>query len=187
MKMIVGLGNPGPRYARNRHNIGFQIADAFAASHSLSFDKVQFKARVALGSFGQERVLVLKPQDYMNLSGPPVQALASFYKVATADILVIFDDLDLPLGKLRLRPFGGAGGHNGMRSLIQRLGGDQFPRLRMGIDRPPGQMDPADYVLENFTAAEEEVMTPAREQAVRALEVWLASGLAAAMNQFNRD
>lgn len=187
MKMIVGLGNPGPRYARNRHNIGFQIADAFAAAHGLLFDKLQFKARVAQGAFAEERVVVAKPQDYMNLSGPPAQSLASFYKIPPADILVIFDDLDLPLGKLRLRPFGGAGGHNGMRSLIQRLGSDQFPRLRVGIGRPPGQMDPADYVLENFTAAEDEIMIPAREQAVRALDTWLSDGLAAAMNQFNRD
>lgn len=187
MKMIVGLGNPGPRYARNRHNIGFQIADAFAAAHGLSFDKVQFKARLAQGAFGPERFLLAKPQDYMNLSGPPVQSLASFYKIALADILVVFDDLDLPLGKLRLRPFGGAGGHNGMRSLIQRLGSDQFPRLRVGIARPPGQMDPAGYVLENFSAAEEELMAPAREQALRALETWLSEGLAAAMNRFNRE
>jgi PTH1 family peptidyl-tRNA hydrolase len=187
MKMIVGLGNPGPRYARNRHNIGFQIADAFAAAHGLSFDKLQFKARVGQGAFGPERVLLVKPQDYMNLSGPPVQSLASFYKVVLADILVVFDDLDLPLGKLRLRPFGGAGGHNGMRSLIQRLGSDQFPRLRVGIGRPPGQMDAADYVLENFTAAEDELMTLARAQAVQALETWLSEGLAAAMNRFNRE
>lgn len=187
MKMIVGLGNPGPRYARNRHNIGFQIADAFAVAHGLGFDKLQFKARLAQGAVGDERVLLVKPQDYMNLSGPPVQSLTSFYKIALADILVVFDDLDLPLGKLRLRPFGGAGGHNGMRSLIQRLGNDQFPRLRVGIARPPGQMDPADYVLENFTAAEEELMTPARAQAVQALEIWLSDGLATAMNRFNRD
>lgn len=185
MKMIAGLGNPGPRYARNRHNIGFQIADRFAAAHSLDFDKLQFKARVAVGAVGEQRVLLVKPQGYMNLSGPPVQSLASYYKIALADILVIFDDLDLPTGKLRLRPFGGAGGHNGMRSLIQRLASDQFARLRVGIGRPPDQMDPADYVLENFSTAEEEIMVPTREHAVRALEIWLSDGLAAAMNQFN--
>lgn len=185
MNMIVGLGNPGPRYARNRHNIGFQIVDALAAAHGLGFDRVQFKARVADGRIGEQRVLLAKPQDYMNLSGPPVQSLAAYYKIVTTDILVIFDDLDLPIGKLRLRPFGGAGGHNGIRSLIQRLGSEQFPRLRVGIGRPPGHMDPADYVLQDFTTAEEELMAPTRERALQALAAWLAEGLAAAMNQFN--
>jgi PTH1 family peptidyl-tRNA hydrolase len=185
MKMIVGLGNPGPRYERNRHNVGFQVVDNLAAAHGLSFDKLQFKARVADGRIQGQRVLLAKPQTYMNGSGEAVQPLAAFYKIEPADILVVFDDLDLPTGKLRLRPFGGAGGQNGMKSIIQRLGTDQFPRLRVGIDRPPGRMNPADYVLQDFAPAEEEVMVQVREHGANALALWLAEGLAAAMNQFN--
>ncbi len=187
MKLIFGLGNPGLRYERNRHNIGFQIVDVLAAAHKLSFDKMQFKARVVDGRINDQRLLLAKPQTYMNGSGEAVQPLAAYYKVEPPDILVIFDDLDLPTGKLRFRPFGGAGGHNGMKSIIQRLGTDQFPRLRIGIDRPPGRMDPADYVLQDFSAAEEEVMVQVRDRAVAAVQAWLAEGLAVAMNQFNAD
>ena len=162
MKLIIGLGNPGPRYARNRHNVGFQIVDALAAAHGLGFDKRQFQALMADGRVSDQRLMLAKPQGYMNLSGLSVQSLVSFYKIDLSDLMVVFDDLDLPIGKLRLRPFGGAGGHNGMRSIIARLGSDQFPRLRVGIDRPPGRMDPADYVLHDFTAAEEEIMAATR-------------------------
>ena len=121
----------------------------------------------------------------MNLSGEAVQPLVSYYKIDLADLMVVFDDMDLPLGVIRLRPFGGAGGHNGMKSIIQRLGSNQFPRLRVGIDRPPGRMDPAAYVLQDFSPEEEDVMVQVRDRAVRALETWLAEGVDAAMNAFN--
>lgn len=209
MKMIVGLGNPGKTYEKNRHNIGFQCVDALAAKHGLRFDVNKGKAKVAVGtvvlpateagrpvepppeaasqtpSAVLQRVVLAKPQTYMNLVGQSVAALARFYKIAAADILVIVDDLDLPLGKVRLRAGGGSAGHNGMRSIIQQLGTDQFPRLRIGIDRPPGAMDPADYVLQNFSPAQEEVMAEARIQAVAACECWLANGIVVAMNTFN--
>ncbi|MCS6842910.1 MAG: aminoacyl-tRNA hydrolase [Caldilineales bacterium] len=212
MKLIVGLGNPGKQYERNRHNVGFQCVDLLAQRHGLRFDIAKGKAKVALGAvqlptpqplapapsaLGAEpssaapalpqvqRVLLAKPQTFMNLAGQSVAALVRFYKVAPADLLVIFDDLDLPLGKLRLRAAGGSGGHNGMKSIIQALGTDQFPRLRIGIGRPPGQMDPADYVLQDFSPAEEEVMAPVRERAAEACEHWLAYGIEAAMNAFN--
>ncbi len=185
LKMIVGLGNPGPRYAHNRHNVGFQIVDALAEKHALSFQKRQFKALLAMGVIQEERVLLVKPQTYMNLSGDAVQPLVSYYKVALSDMMVVFDDMDLPLGVIRLRPFGGAGGHNGMRSIIQRLGSNQFPRLRVGIDRPPGRMDPAAYVLQDFSPEEEALMVQVRARAVEALEMWLAQGIDAAMNAFN--
>lgn len=213
MKLIVGLGNPGKQYERNRHNVGFQCVDLLAQRHGLRFDISKGKAKVALGAIQLpaaqpalpapvaasdepaapaappvpqvERVLLAKPQTFMNLAGQSVAALVRFYKVAPADLLVIFDDLDLPLGKLRLRAAGGSGGHNGMKSIIQELGTDQFPRLRIGIGRPPGQMDPADYVLQDFSPAEEEVMAQVREQAVAACEHWLAYGIVAAMNAFN--
>ncbi len=184
--MIVGLGNPGPRYARNRHNVGFQILDAFAEAHHLTFDKRQFKALIAQGHVDGRRVLLVKPQTFMNLSGEAVQPLVHYYKVDLADLMVVFDDMDLPLGTLRLRPFGGAGGHNGMKSIIQRLGSQQFPRLRVGIGRPPGRMDPAAYVLQDFSEEEEAIMVQVRDRAVRALETWLSQGIDAAMNQFNR-
>jgi PTH1 family peptidyl-tRNA hydrolase len=185
LKMIVGLGNPGPRYAHNRHNVGFQIVDALAQKHGLSFDKRQFKALLAPGRIEDQRVLLVKPQTYMNLSGEAVQPLVGYYKVELPDLMVVFDDMDLPLGAIRLRPFGGAGGHNGMKSIIARLGSNRFPRLRVGIDRPPGRMDPAAYVLQDFSPEEEAVMVQVRDRAVRALETWLAQGIDAAMNAFN--
>ena len=185
IKIIVGLGNPGPRYAKNRHNIGFQIVDELAAKHDLSFDKRQFKALIASGRIDGQRVLLVKPQTYMNLSGEAVQPLVSYYKVELEDLMVVFDDMDLPAGVIRLRPFGGAGGHNGMKSIIGRLGSNQFPRLRVGVGRPPGRMDPAAYVLQDFSADEESLMAPVRDRAVQALETWLTSGVDAAMNAFN--
>ncbi len=185
IKMIVGLGNPGPRYAQNRHNVGFQIVDELAAQHGLSFDKRQFKALIASGRIDGQRVLLVKPQTYMNLSGEAVQPLVSYYKVELEDLMVVFDDMDLPVGVIRLRPFGGAGGHNGMKSIINRLGSNRFPRLRVGIGRPPGRMDPAAYVLQDFSADEESLMAPVRDRAVQALETWLNSGIDAAMNAFN--
>jgi len=185
IKMIVGLGNLGPRYAKNRHNIGFQIVDELAEEHGLRFDKRQFKAQIALGNIEGQRVLLVKPQTYMNLSGEAVQPLASYYKADLEDLMVVFDDMDLPVGVIRLRPFGGAGGHNGMKSIIQRLGSNKFPRLRVGIGRPPGRMDPAAYVLQDFSDDEEAIMVQVRDRAVQALETWLKSGIDAAMNAFN--
>ena len=185
IKMIVGLGNLGPRYAKNRHNIGFQIVDELAEEHGLRFDKRQFKAQIALGNIEGQRVLLVKPQTYMNLSGEAVQPLTSYYKVELEDLMVVFDDMDLPVGVIRLRPFGGAGGHNGMKSIIQRLGSNQFPRLRVGVGRPPGRMDPAAYVLQDFSDDEEAIMVQVRDRAVQALETWLESGIDAAMNAFN--
>ena len=185
IKMIVGLGNPGPRYAHNRHNVGFQIVDELAAQHGLDFDKRQFKALIASGHIDGQRVLLVKPQTFMNLSGEAVQPLVSYYKVELEDLMVVFADMDLPVGVIRLRPFGGAGGHNGMKSIIGRLGSNQFPRLRVGIGRPPGRMDPAAYVLQDFSADEELLMVQVRDRAVQALETWLNSGIDAAMNAFN--
>jgi PTH1 family peptidyl-tRNA hydrolase len=185
IKMIVGLGNPGPRYAKNRHNIGFQIVDELAEKHGLRFDKRQFKAQIALGNIEGQRVLLVKPQTYMNLSGEAVQPLARYYKIELEDLMVVFDDMDLPVGVIRLRPFGGAGGHNGMKSIIQRLGGQGFPRLRVGVGRPPGRMDAAAYVLQDFSDDEEAIMAQVRDRAVQALETWLESGIDAAMNAFN--
>lgn len=218
-RLIVGLGNPGPKYARNRHNIGFQCVQVLADRHGLSFDTNKAKARIAIGNLSipdpsehaaaqtisqkaglgldappdplstqairSHGVILAKPQTFMNVAGQSVSALARFYKVPPAAILVLYDDLDLPLGKLRLRPSGGAGGHNGVKSIIEHLGTDAFSRLRIGIDRPPGRMEPADYVLQDFSASQEEIMVEARERAADACEHWLVSGIESAMNAFN--
>ncbi len=185
IKMIVGLGNPGPRYARNRHNVGFQCVDRLAEKHGLTFDKRKHNAVLAQGRIDSARVVLVKPMTFMNVVGPAVAAVARFYKVAPEDLLVVYDDLDLPQGRIRLRPEGGSGGHNGMKSIIQHLGTQAFPRLRVGIGRPPGRMDPADYVLQDFSEKEEEVMAQVRERAVEAIECWLREGIVEAMNTFN--
>jgi len=197
VKMIVGLGNPGPEYARNRHNIGFQVVDLFAGRCGLSFDRFQKRARmaigqVALGNGWSGKIILAKPMTYMNLSGEAVGALAAFYKIAPADILVVSDDLDLPPGRLRLRPGGSAGGQKGIKSIIQHLHTEAFPRLRVGVGRPGGQgsvappgMDPADYLLQNFTPGEEAELAFVRPRAADAIEVWLSEGIEAAMNRYN--
>ena len=210
MKLIAGLGNPGKQYEQHRHNVGFQIVDLLAARHGLRFDAKQGKAKIALGVinvqvaveqvplstepdapaagrplFRMQRVVLAKPQTFMNLVGPSVQALLSYYKIAPADLLVIYDDLDLPLGALRLRATGGSGGHNGMKSLIGALGSGDFARLRVGVDRPPGRMGPADYVLQDLSAQPNEIMARTRELAADACQHWLAHGITAAMNAFN--
>ncbi len=201
LKIIVGLGNPGPEYARHRHNIGFQVLDLFAERHGLAFDKFQKRARLAMGqvtlrasnsastlaSVWTGRVLLAKPMTYMNASGEAVSALMAFYKIPPADLLVVSDDLDLPVGRIRVRAEGGAGGQKGVASIIRQLGGEGFARLRVGIGRPPGQMDPADYVLRPFNAEQEEEMVFVRQRAADAIEAWLTLGIAAAMNQFNAD
>lgn len=184
--LIVGLGNPGPRYAANRHNVGFRCLDRLAAAHGLAFDKRQKQARIALGVLCGQRVVLAKPQTFMNDSGRAVAPLARFYQTPPERLLVVYDDLDLPLGVLRLRPEGGSGGHRGMQSVIEHLGGQNFPRLRIGIGRPPGRMDPVDYVLQDVAADEEPLLEETLERAVAAIEVWLAQGIAAAMDRYNR-
>ncbi|MCS7220457.1 MAG: aminoacyl-tRNA hydrolase [Anaerolineae bacterium] len=187
MKMVVGLGNPGPNYERHRHNIGFQCVDLLARTHGLSFDRRYHQASLALGQIRSHCVILVKPMTFMNAVGPAVAAVARFHQVAPEDMLVIYDDLDLPLGKIRLRPKGSSGGHNGVKSLIQHLGTQAFPRLRIGIGRPIGSMDPADYVLQDFSPEQEEIMVQARERAVRAIERWLEVGIVEAMNEFNSN
>lgn len=184
--MLVGLGNPGREYEHTRHNIGFRCADAFARAHGLSYEsKKRSKAIIAEGTVAGRRVLIAKPQTFMNLSGSAVQGLAAFYRIPPERILVVFDDLDLPPATLRIRSKGGSGGHRGMTDIIQRLGTQDFPRIRFGIGRPPGRMDPADYVLQRFLADEEPVIAEAVERAVAAMEMWLREGIDATMNAFN--
>lgn len=184
MKLIVGLGNPGRKYAKNRHNVGFQCVDALATVYALSFDKMQFKALTAQGEIEGVAVVLAKPLTFMNLSGQSVRSLMQWYKVCLEDLLVVYDDLDLPLGRLRMRAGGGAGGHKGMLSIIQALGTQEFPRLRVGIGRPV-KGDPEIYVLRNFTRTQLKLMKPAYDEAVAAMVCFLREGITAAMNRFN--
>ena len=184
--LIAGLGNPGPQYAANRHNVGFRCLERLAAAFNLTFDKQQKQAYVALGTIHERRVILAKPQTFMNESGRSVVPLARFYKVRPGRLLVVYDDLDLPLGTVRMRPEGGSGGHKGMHSIIEHWGGQDFPRLRIGIGRPPGRMDPAAYVLQDFSAEEEPLLEETLELAAGAIEAWLREGVEVAMSQYNQ-
>lgn len=185
--MVVGLGNPGSEYAKHRHNIGFRVVESLARAHDLRFVRHRgSKAQVAEGRIGERPVRLAKPQTFMNLSGQAVGRLSRAYEIPPAQILVVYDDLDLPLGRLRLRPEGGSGGHKGIRSIMDTMGTQAFPRLRVGIDRPPGRMDPADYVLHPFSRGQEGLVTETIQRAVLAVECWLAEGIVAAMDEFNQ-
>jgi PTH1 family peptidyl-tRNA hydrolase len=184
-RVIAGLGNPGRQYERNRHNIGFMAVDALARKHGLTFDKMMSKGMVALGEIARAKVALVKPQTFMNTSGQSVGPVLKFYKSSPDDLIVLYDELDLPAGELRMRKGGSAGGHNGMKSIIQTVGTQEFPRLRMGIGRPPGRMDPAAYVLQNFTTGEMADVDDLIERTVSAIEIWLTSGIDLAMNRAN--
>ncbi|MFN2279831.1 MAG: aminoacyl-tRNA hydrolase, partial [Candidatus Promineifilaceae bacterium] len=154
--LIVGLGNPGKKHQKNRHNIGFMAVDRLAGQNEIPLGKVQSKAVLGNGRIAGQQVILAKPQTYMNRSGDSVGPLVNYYRVPLENVLVIYDELDLPFGTLRLRQSGGSGGHNGMKSIINHLGQD-FPRMRLGIGRPPGRMEPADFVLRDFRGQELEV------------------------------
>jgi PTH1 family peptidyl-tRNA hydrolase len=184
--LIVGLGNPGEEYARTRHNIGFQCVNELARRHSLDFGKKIAKSRVAEGQFAGQRVALAKPFTYMNVIGQAVVSLSQWYKIAPAqELLVIYDELDLPFGVLRLRERGSAGTHNGMKSVVGQLGSQVFPRLRIGIGQGPPGRDAASYVLGRFTREEQEQLPEIIGRAADAAEVVVREGLIAAMNQFN--
>jgi len=185
--MVVGLGNPGREYAAHRHNIGFRVVDALARAHGVAFTRRKgAKARVAEARVSDCPVLLAKPQTFMNLSGQAVVRLSRAHAILPEQILVVFDDLDLPLGRLRLRPEGGSGGHKGMRSIIDALGTQAFPRLRVGIDRPPNGVDPTEYVLQPFSRDEQILVAEVVERAAAAVECWLEEGILVAMDRFNR-
>lgn len=185
-RVIVGLGNPGKQYADNRHNIGFMVVDRLAKQHGLAFTRMMHKGLTALGEIEGHKVALVKPQTYMNLSGDAVGPIVRFYKSPPGDVLVIYDELDLPLGQLRMRPKGGAGGHNGMKSILARLGTEDFPRLRIGVGRPPGRQDPKDYVLNNFSKEELAVLETTFDKALAGIQRWLTEGIDAAMNLVNK-
>ena len=182
--LIVGLGNPGRKYRGNRHNIGFMAVDALAAAYKIESSKVQNKAIVGNGRIQSQNVIIAKPQTYMNSSGDAVGPLARYYKVSPENVLVIYDELDLPFGTIRLREKGGAGGHNGMKSIINHLGQD-FPRVRLGIGRPPGQMPVPAYVLQDFGKDDLPLLDDVLAEAIRAIETYLREGIQLAMSRHN--
>jgi PTH1 family peptidyl-tRNA hydrolase len=183
--LIVGLGNPGRDYSNTRHNVGFMAVDAFANSVETKLLKVQNKALVGLGKIDGRRVVLAKPQTYMNLSGQAVVGLMNFYKIPQTNLLVIHDDIDLPFGTIRIRPKGGSAGQRGLGSTIEKLGSQDFARMRLGVGRPPGQMDPKDYVLQRFSKDEEEFMKVFLDKCCEAVREFVVNGLEAAMNRYN--
>ncbi len=183
--LIAGLGNPGREYKSTRHNIGFMVVDALAEKCAIAIKRVQQKAMVGTGKYQSNTLILVKPQTYMNLSGQSVGPLLRYYKVPLSHLLVIHDDLDTPFKTLRVRPQGGAGGQKGLASIIQVLGTKEFARLRMGIGRPPGRMDPANFVLENFTADQKLDLDEMIHRAVDAALHFVTEGIDAAMNKYN--
>lgn len=187
MKLLIGLGNPGQKYADTRHNIGFQVIDRVATQFDISLNERKFKAEYGTGIVHGEKVMLCKPQTYMNLSGEAVRPLLDYYQIDLDDMLVIYDDLDLPPGKLRLREKGSAGGHNGMRSIIDHVGSKQFKRLRFGIGRPSHpRMKVVDYVLARFLPEERAAIDAGIEKAALACEQWMTHPFPVVMNEFNK-
>lgn len=186
VKMIIGLGNPGKEYEETRHNIGFKVVELFAERRGLRLDKYKDQALSSEFSHGGNKVLVVKPQTFMNLSGQAVGSIARWHKIKPAEMLVVYDDLDLPVGKLRIRATGGAGGHNGIKSLIAHLHTEDFPRIRVGVGRPPAGVEVTDYVLSSFLPAERELINQTVVQGAEAIQMWLDKGLIETMNCYSK-
>ena len=198
MKLIVGLGNPGREYVATRHNIGFEVIDKLAARLGWTagdfdrlarskFDGLALDGAYTLPGGGSEKLLLLKPTTYMNLSGRSVQAAMAFYQLTPADVMIVLDDLALPCGKIRLRPGGSTGGHNGLKDIERALGTSDYPRLRLGIDPPPPRVPGKDYVLGRFSEEQRGRIDPAIDRAGAAILVWVEKGIESAMNLFNAD
>jgi PTH1 family peptidyl-tRNA hydrolase len=185
--LIVGLGNPGREYKDNRHNVGFMLIDRLSVRLNARLSRMQAKALVGSVNYEGNKLIFAKPQTYMNLSGQSIQGLARFYKLPLENVIVAHDDLDLPFGTIRIRPGGGPGGQKGIASTIERLGAKDFRRLRIGIGRPPGRMDPAAYVLQNFAQADLMLLSEILDQAADAVLTFVTHGLNTAMNRFNGD
>jgi PTH1 family peptidyl-tRNA hydrolase len=183
--LIAGLGNPGRQYSNTRHNIGFTVVNRLAERLGLSFARLQFRALVTDGRYEGQRIFLAKPQTYMNDSGQAVGALARFYKIPLECVMVAHDDVDLPFGTLRIRPGGGSAGQKGVASIIHSLGSEEFPRLRMGVGRPPGSKVAAAYVLQEFSRSEAALLPEILDRAADAFLAFVTDGLEKAMNRFN--
>jgi len=183
--LIAGFGNPGREYRNTRHNVGFRLIDSMVSEFNTKLTKVQFKAMTGTIELDNARIILAKPQTFMNLSGQAVAALMLFYKIPLNKVLVAHDDIDLPLGTIRIRPGGGSGGQKGLASTIEKLGTQDFPRMRIGIGRPSGSQEAAGYVLQEFSNSDEKVLQDVLPQAVEAIKVFVAEGLDAAMTRYN--
>ena len=183
--LLVCLGNPGKEYANTRHNIGFLAADALEKRTGVKFNKLKYRALIGEVELGGQRVLVVKPQTYMNLSGEAVKLAGGFYKIPPERILVLYDDVSLPLGKLRIRASGSAGGHNGIKNIIAHLGTDAFPRIKVGVGAPQREDGLVDWVIGSFTASERKVVDEAIERALDAAACVIEKGVSEAQNRFN--
>ena len=184
--LVVGLGNPGEKYAKTRHNMGFLTLDLLAEQQRLKIDRIKFKAVTAQAEVGGARCLLMKPQTYMNLSGEAVGEAARFYKIPSDHVLVIYDDVSLPLGKLRIRDKGSAGGHNGIKNIIAHLGTDVFPRVKVGVGAPSHpDYDMVDWVIGSFSAQEKKIVDEALDRALDAAECIISRGVTEAQNRFN--
>lgn len=185
MKLIIGLGNPGRQYENTRHNVGFNVIDKLSEELAIPLDRQKFNGLYGMGHISGEKVILLKPLTYMNLSGECIRPLMDYYDISTEEIVVIYDDLDLPVGKIRLRSKGSAGGHNGIKSMILHLGTQEFNRLRVGIDRPVNGMKITDYVLGKFTQEEMEGINQAIDYSAKACEDWIRKSFVQVMNEYN--
>ncbi|OQY90681.1 MAG: aminoacyl-tRNA hydrolase [Anaerolineae bacterium UTCFX1] len=185
--LLIGLGNPGREYANTRHNFGFMAIDRLAVRLNAQGMKVQSKAIVTSAIYQDHKLILAKPQTFMNLSGQSVQGLAHFYKIPNENLMILSDDLDLPFGTIRIRASGGPGGQRGLSSILEKLGTKDVPRMRLGIGRPPGRMDPADYVLQNFSRDDLKSLSELLDRAADAALEFVVNGLNAAMNKFNGD
>jgi PTH1 family peptidyl-tRNA hydrolase len=187
MKVVVGLGNPGLQYAGTRHNVGFDVVDHLAERLKAERPQTKHQAEIREAYIGGGKVLLVKPLTYMNKSGDPTLQIVRFFQLEASDVLVICDDMNLPLGKLRWRASGSAGGQKGLADILQKLGTDKVPRLRMGVGRPPGQMDPANWVLSRFRSDERDSVEHMRLIAADSAEICLTEGITSAMNRYNKS
>ena len=185
MKLIVGLGNPTAQYAGTRHNVGFDVIDRLAEQYNIGVDTLKHKGAYGKGKIEGQSVILLKPMTFMNLSGESVSAVANYYKIEAQDIIVIYDDINLDVGRLRIREKGSAGGHNGIKNIIAHLGTDMFPRIRVGVGMKPKKMDLADYVLSRFSEDERATMEQEYEWACDAVALMVRDDIAKAMNDYN--
>ena len=185
MKLIVGLGNPTAQYAGTRHNVGFDVIERLAEKYNIGVDTLKHKGVYGKGKIEGQSVILLKPMTFMNLSGESVSAVANYYKIEAQDIIVIYDDINLDVGRLRIREKGSAGGHNGIKNIIAHLGTDMFPRIRVGVGMKPKKMDLADYVLSRFSEEERAMMEQGYEWACDAVALMVRDDIAKAMNDYN--
>ncbi len=185
--LLIGLGNPGREYRDNRHNVGFMLIDRLIVQLNARGMKLQSKAIVTDATYEEHKLILAKPQTYMNLSGQSAQGLIHFYKLGLSNVLIAHDDLDLPFGTIRMRPGGGPGGQKGVASTIEHIGTQDIPRLRIGVGRPPGRMDAADYVLQNFSKDEMKELSSILDRAADAVLTFVTDGLDKAMNKYNGD